>query len=387
MSSDLERRGGLRFSLQLAAWHTLFFLLVAVGTYAIAYTLIDAALEEDWEFSRARVRRDPGGEGMRVTVEEEYGTAAVSPEARRTIRDQFQDTFFVIAAPLLLIALAGGVAVTFLATAPLRRVAATVDRIVRTGEIGARVPGHRGRGDLAELVALINRLLESNERLLRGVRETLDDVAHDLRTPLTRLRGSAERALTGPDDPAAAREALADCLEESERITALVDALMEVAEAEAGAAPLDREPVAMRPLLAEAVSVFGPAAEEKSIRLVLEEGDEATVQGDRNRLERVFANLLDNAIKYSEEGAAVTVRLAREGGEAVVTVEDTGRGIADDALPRIWDRLYRADPSRSRRGLGLGLSLVRAIVEAHGGSVAAASRTGRGSTFTVRLPL
>jgi signal transduction histidine kinase len=143
----------------------------------------------------------------------------------------------------------------------------------------------------------------------------------------------------------------------------------------------------MRPLLAEAVSVFGPAAEEKSIRLVLEEGDEATVQGDRNRLERVFANLLDNAIKYSEEGAAVTVRLAREGGEAVVTVEDTGRGIADDALPRIWDRLYRADPSRSRRGLGLGLSLVRAIVEAHGGSVAAASRTGRGSTFTVRLPL
>jgi signal transduction histidine kinase len=387
MSSGLERRGGLRFSLQLAVWHTLFFLLVAVGTYTLAFTLIDAALEEDWDYARARVLRDPGGDGVRVAVEEEYGTATVSPEARETIREQFRDTFLVIAAPLLLIALAGGVAATFLAAAPLRRVAATVDRIVRTGEIGARVPAHPGRGDLAELVALINRLLESNERLLRGVRETLDDVAHDLRTPLTRLRGAAERALTRPDDANAAREALADCLEESGRITALVDALMEVAEAEAGAVPLDREPVPMRPLLAEAVSVFGPAAEEKDIRLALEEGDEATVSGDRNRLRRVFANLLDNAIKYSDAGATITVRLARTEREAVVTVEDTGRGIAEDALPRIWDRLYRADPSRSERGLGLGLSLVRAIVQAHGGSVAAASQTGRGSTFTVRLPL
>lgn len=385
MSSDLERRGGLRFSLQLAMWHALFLLLVAVGTYVIGFTLIDAALEEDWDYASARVRHGPDGE--RVTVEEEYGTAAVSPKARAAIRDQFQDTFVVIAAPLLLVALAGGVAVTFLATAPLRRVAATVDRIVRTGEIGARVPARRGRGDLAELVVLINRLLESNERLLGGVRETLDDVAHDLRTPLTRLRGSAERALTGPEDPAAAREALADCLEESEHITALVDALMEVAEAEAGAIRLDREPVPLRPLLADAVSVFELLADEKGVTLALDPGEDVTVPGDRNRLRRVFANLVDNAIKYSDTGAIVTLRLARTDREAVVTVEDTGRGIPPEALPRIWDRLYRADPSRSERGLGLGLSLVRAIVEAHGGSVAAASSPDRGSTFTVRLPM
>ena len=119
----------------------------------------------------------------------------------------------------------------------------------------------------------------------------------------------------------------------------------------------------------------------------MEPGDEVVVSGARDRLRQVFANLLDNAIKYTSEGGEVRITAARDGDSALVIVADTGAGIAAEHLPRIWERLYRADPSRSERGLGLGLSLVKAYVGAHGGQVEAQSQPGRGSVFTVRLPL
>ena len=118
-----------------------------------------------------------------------------------------------------------------------------------------------------------------------------------------------------------------------------------------------------------------------------EAGDEVTVSGARDRLRQVFASLLDNAIKYTPEGGRVQIAVARDADTAVVTVTDTGAGIAAEHLPRIWERLYRADPSRTERGLGLGLSLVKAYVQAHGGQVEAHSEPGRGSTFTIRLPI
>ena len=121
--------------------------------------------------------------------------------------------------------------------------------------------------------------------------------------------------------------------------------------------------------------------------VTLEPGDDVTVSGARDRLRQVFANLLDNAIKYTPESGQVRIAVARDGDTAVVTVTDTGAGIAAEHLPRIWERLYRADPSRTERGLGLGLSLVKAYVQAHGGEVEAHSEPGRGSTFTVRLPI
>jgi len=143
----------------------------------------------------------------------------------------------------------------------------------------------------------------------------------------------------------------------------------------------------LRPLLEEVVELYEDVADVKRIGVTLEPVDDVTIAGARDRLRQVFANLLDNAIKYTPEGGQVRIRTAREGNTAVVTVSDTGAGIAPGHLPRIWERLYRADASRSSRGLGLGLSLVKAYVHAHGGSVDAVSQPGRGSTFTVRLPL
>jgi signal transduction histidine kinase len=127
-------------------------------------------------------------------------------------------------------------------------------------------------------------------------------------------------------------------------------------------------------------------AEEKQVTLRAE-GDDVVATGDRDRLRQVFANLIDNAIKYSERGSVVTIATRRQDDVAVVTVTDTGIGIAPEELPRIWERLYRGDRSRTERGLGLGLSLVRAYVRAHNGTISASSLPGQGTTFTINLPL
>jgi signal transduction histidine kinase len=136
-----------------------------------------------------------------------------------------------------------------------------------------------------------------------------------------------------------------------------------------------------------AVDLYRDVAEAKGVRLTVAPGAAVVVSGDRTRLEQVAANLIDNAVKYTAAGGRVDVEVVRDGNRALLRVRDTGAGIPADELPRIWDRLFRGDTSRTERGLGLGLSLVKAIVEAHGGSVAVESEPGRGSTFTVVLPM
>jgi signal transduction histidine kinase len=185
----------------------------------------------------------------------------------------------------------------------------------------------------------------------------------------------------------AAREALETCLEEAERILSMLNTLMDISEAETGVVQLKREPVRLRDLVGEAVELYDDVADDKGVTVTLEAGEDVSIAAAPDRMRQVFANLLDNAIKYTPRGGEVRVAVRREENSAVVSVSDTGAGIAAEHLPRIWDRLYRADPSRSERGLGLGLSLVKAYVEAHGGTVGATSGPGRGSVFTVRLPL
>ena len=248
-----------------------------------------------------------------------------------------------------------------------------------------RIAEHRDSID--ELSALFNAMLDKIEGLVTGMRGALDNVSHDLRTPMTRLRASAELALAGPPDIDRYREALADCVEEADRVLVMLTTLMDITEAESGAMPLRREPVALADIVARAVDLYRDTADAKGVTLAASADDGVRASVDRTRLEQVAANLLDNAIKYTPAGGRVEVSARHEGGRAVLRVSDTGLGIPADEQPRIWDRLFRGDQSRAERGLGLGLSLVKAVVEAHGGVVSVDSQLGRGSTFTVSLPL
>jgi signal transduction histidine kinase len=309
-----------------------------------------------------------------------------SNEIRLGLLRRFKWIVGLVSVITLFAGVVGGLMLTRSTVQPIYDLIDVVQGIIQTGRTDTRVPARNARGDAVdELSALFNTMLDRINALLAAMGESLDNAAHDLRTPLARLRGVAERALQ-QGTAAEQKEALETCLEESERILSMLNTLMDISEAETGVAQLKREPVALRPLLAEVVELYEGVADARRIAVTLEAGEGATVSGARDRLRQVFANLLDNAIKYSGEGGQVRVAIAREAGDAVVTVSDTGSGIAAEHLPRIWERLYRADSSRSSRGLGLGLSLVKAYVHAHGGTVDAVSEPGRGSTFTVRLP-
>jgi signal transduction histidine kinase len=259
--------------------------------------------------------------------------------------------------------------------------------VIATGHTDERVPVGPHDDEIDELTRLFNEMLEKIEGLVTGMRGALDNVSHDLRTPLTRLRGVAEMALAGREDPDRYREALADCVEETDRVLVMLNTLMDISEAESGAMPLRREPVRLADVATRAVDLYRDVAETKGVALSVEATSDAVVAGDRVRLEQVAANLLDNAVKYTPAGGHVFVEVSSDGPRATLRVRDSGPGIPAAELPDIWERLFRGDRSRTERGLGLGLSLVKAVVEAHGGTVSVETELGRGSAFTVYLPL
>ena len=309
-----------------------------------------------------------------------------STEHRTEILRRFRRALLLALGAVLLIGGAGGAMLTRSALQPLRALADTISGILRTGRTSARVPVQPAGDAFGDLVGLVNAMLDRIDAVVGGMRGALDNVAHDLRTPMARLRATAETALAS-NDPGVLRGALADCVEESDRIMAMLNTLMDISEAETGTMALRREAAELKQLVEQTLDLYDDVAEEGGIALSAAIPAGLTVDVDTNRLRQVLANIVDNALKYTPRGGRVDIVAERIGNEAVVRVTDTGSGIPPEDLPRVWERLYRGDKSRSTRGLGLGLSLVKAIVEAHGGRVSLQSEVGRGTTVEVRLPI
>jgi signal transduction histidine kinase len=390
-----SRRSSL--ALRLNAWYVLVFAASLVALVAFALPILRSGYEHDQPQLAARVTDLTGrtlyarGDLARAEVTEirQTGTVVLAYGARRSswpdVMARLRTGELVLALGALVLAVAGGYALTKRALHPLRALAATARRVVESGDLSQRVPV-RGSGDeLDEVATLVNGMLEHNQRLVTGMRDALDNVAHDLRTPLTRLRGNAELALRGNDAPAA-REALADCIEETDRVLVMLRTLMDISEAETGIMRLERTRVSLDQLVREVAELYAHVADEAGV-VVRVDADSVAVTGDPARLRQAIGNLVDNALKYTHPGGTVTIEAVREAEHGVVRVTDTGEGIDADALPRIWDRLFRAESSRSKPGLGLGLSLVAAIAKAHGGEVTVDSSPGLGSTFTLRVPV
>lgn len=307
-------------------------------------------------------------------------------DLREDAMESMREVFLAIALPVFILALLVGGVMAYRALRPIRQLVETLHAFIDTGDVRTRVPEAAVRGEFADLVHLFNRMLGRIEALVDGMRGTLDNVAHDLRTPLTRLHGKAELALQEERDRNAYREALVESLEASESVMTILDSIMDVAETETGTMPLQVERTRVADLIRDIVELYQLIAEEKGLTIESNVPSDLEIMADRSRMRQAFANLIDNAVKYTPPGGYVAVEARRNGQEAIVKVHDTGMGITSQEQHRIWDRLYRGDRSRSERGLGLGLSLVKAIVEAHGGHVYVESRPGAGSTFVVTIP-
>ncbi|HUC09998.1 MAG TPA: HAMP domain-containing sensor histidine kinase [Stellaceae bacterium] len=235
---------------------------------------------------------------------------------------------------------------------------------VMAGNLSDRIPLD-GTSDEFDLLAVnLNRMLDQIERLMTAMREVTDDVAHDLKTPLSRLRARLELALIAPADAAAQSEAIRDAIDEADRLLATFNALLRIAEAEAGAGRDCAEPLDLADIARSAAEFYEPVAEEKGFSLNLTVEPQVNIRGDRHLLSQALANLLDNALKYAN-GGELQVRVFRSAENAVLEVADHGPGIPEADRETVFDRFVRLEPSRSTPGNGLGLSLVRAAAHRH----------------------
>ena len=247
-----------------------------------------------------------------------------------------------------------------------------------------RAAGH-GR-EIDDLVGTFNRMADRLQVVMQEMRLVNDNIAHDLRSPLTRIRGLAEAAVMDHTLCGDSADLAGSIVEECDRMMQLINTLLDIAETEAGVRGLRLEDVDLAELAVQAVELFAGVAEEKGVRLTSKAARNAVAEGDRRRLQRALANLVDNAIKYTPAGGGVTVRVGVDGTMAELAVADTGPGIPAGDLPHLFERFYRGDRARNLPGNGLGLALALAVARAHGGDIDVRSAPG-GSTFTLHLPV
>ena len=307
-------------------------------------------------------------------------------ESQSRFVEAFKKIFFATMSLLIVVAAAVG---WFMA----RRAVSGVEVVTRTarkiseGSLQERVPVKATGDEIDQLATTFNQMLERIQALLTEIKEMNDNIAHDLRSPIARIRGLAEVTLTTGKSPDDFETMAASTIEECDRLLDMINTMLVISKTEAGVEKVSHDKVDIAALIGNACELFEPLAEEKNVGLRCRAPEKTIVSGDARMLQRMLANILDNAVKYTPPGGEVEISLSEsEKKDIIIAIRDSGIGISETDVPHVFERFYRCDRSRSQPGTGLGLSLARAIARAHGGDITVRSALDQGSTFTVTLP-
>jgi two-component system OmpR family sensor kinase len=317
----------------------------------------------------------PSGEAIEVGC-------SIAPELKELRRAALNLTG--IGSLILLMGLAGGGWLVGRALRPISAISVTASKI-SAGDLSQRIDTAETESELGQLAAVLNATFARLEAAFAQQKQFASDAAHELRTPVSVILTQTQTALARDRDAAGYKQTVEACQRAAQRMRRLIESLLELARFDAGQEVLKRLTFDLSQIVKDAAELVQPLADERQVKIVLDAAP-LKMDGDPERLAQVVTNLLINAIQYNQAGGEVRVKLANAGGLAVLEIVDTGKGIAAADLPRVFERFYRADASRTGGSAGLGLSICKAIVEAHGGTIAAANNEPQGATFTVRLP-
>lgn len=305
---------------------------------------------------------------------------------RDLILNKFKKLILLGFSPCLLLSLGLAAFVSYKFLKPIRNILATVKNIDE-GQMDSRVARTKNNDELDELAEFFNKMLGRIELLIKGMKESLDYVAHDLRTPLTRLRNTAESALKETFNESISREAHENAIEESGRILKILENIMDITEADAGIMSLDYKRKDAGEIIYPIYDLYSYIAEDKNITIKIDISEDTVVFGDFGKISQVVANALDNAVKFTPEYGVVEIEAYEENGHTIIVIKDSGTGICEDEKEKLFNRLYRGERAAGRKGLGLGLSLVKAVVKSHNGSVSINNKLTKGSIVRIELPL
>lgn len=317
----------------------------------------------------------------------DYEHRVVPPSEREHPPQQMRDILFMYGAPTLALLLGGGWFLMRRTLAPVTALTEAAER-VHSGNLSEQLPRTQNGDELDRLTGVLNAMLARLDGSFNEIREFTLHASHELKTPLTVMRGDIEQLLNRTHCPEG-HEILSDHLDEIQRLAQIVDNLALLAKADAGLVGLEWKQVRLDELVREAFEDAGVLGARLGLQVELNRCERATVRGDRNRLRQVFLNLVDNAVKHNEPNGTVNLDLHRNGEQAVITITNTGPGIAPEQFPQLFERFFRGDVARHTHvdGCGLGLSIARWVVTAHSGLIHLAPGPNGLTTATVKLDL
>ncbi len=374
--------------------------------YVVMLASLDGAIlyESDNRNEQMLLGTDvPAGETVRRTVGEP-GAGSLRVVARRmdpliievgytetatdVVLEHLLSIFGFLVPVVLFVAISGGWLMSGIVLRPVRQISEMAKRI-SVRNLDQRIPARPVPDELGELITTINGMIERLQKSFQQIKEFSMSVAHELKTPLTILKGESELALSKPPDAEETQQLVGTYLEETIRMSRIVDDLLTLAKVDEGQIVLETRDVAMQGMISELYEDALILSTNKKLVVELVRNDEVVISGDHHRLRQLFRILVTNAIQYTDPGGTVRISSYKDSSSLNISVEDTGIGIPAESMGKIFDRFYRVDEARTRAsgGSGLGLSIAKWIVDAHHGTIEVRSNMGQGSCFTVHLPL